>query len=256
MYIYIYKYYLYIIIHIHSVKCTVDPCRCLAVPRTQHVVRGKRCLSRKTYGDRVWGSSTGLDLGWFCTRSTLVAEPLNKGQVHVGCLGILGIGCHTARPGVEPWGQSGQTPAAASGAHSMPASQLPWAQIPSFVAGETNLEDFAKKLSFLASIWPEEHIQHLGPRVVLQCDSIAFKNKIPTTKLKSKEGCTAILEALGVQWGRFQTEDRYLKFERAIFSTQQKMDESNDSYIARHEACFEDLLQKDKKVTLEEVQSY
>ncbi|CAK9030033.1 unnamed protein product [Durusdinium trenchii] len=140
----------------------------------------------------------------------------------------------------------------------MPASQLPWAQIPHFVAGETNLEDFAKKLVFLSSTWPEEHIQHLGPRVVLQCDAIAFKkvSQIPTERLKSKEGCKAILDALGVQWGRFKTEDRYLKFERAIYSTQQKTDESNDSYIARHEACFEDLLQKDHEVTLKEIQSY
>ena len=147
---------------------------------------------------------------------------------------------------------------ASAGLASMPASQLPWAQIPHFVAGETNLEDFAKKLVFLSSIWPEEHIQHLGPRVVLQCDAIAFKkvSQIPTERLKSKEGCKAILDALGVQWGRFKTEDRYLKFERAIYSTQQKTDESNDSYIARHEACFEDLLQKDHEVTLKEIQSY
>ena len=36
----------------------------------------------------------------------------------------------------------------------------------------------------------------------------------------------------------------------------QKTDESNDSYIARHEACFEDLLQKDHEVSLKEIQSY
>ena len=147
---------------------------------------------------------------------------------------------------------------ASAGMATMPASQLPWAQIPHFVAGETNLEDFAKKLVFLSSIWPEEHIQHLGPRVVLQCDAIAFKkvSQIPTERLKSKDGRKAILDALGVQWGRFKTEDRYFKFERAIYSTQQKQDESNDSYIARHEACFEDLLQKDHEVSLKEIQAY
>ena len=51
-------------------------------------------------------------------------------------------------------------------------------------------------------------------------------------------------------------KDRNLKFERAIYSTQQKQDESNDSYIARHEACFEDLLQKDHEVSLKEIQSH
>ena len=136
--------------------------------------------------------------------------------------------------------------------------QLPWAQIPSFTAGETDVEDYAKRLMFLHSIWPEEHISHLAPRAVLQCDSVAFKkvSQIAPGKLKPKDGCMAILDTLGMQWGRFQTEDRYNKFERAIFLTQQKGDETNDSYIARHEACFEDILQKDKKVTLEEIRAY
>ena len=81
-------------------------------------------------------------------------------------------------------------------------------------------------------------------------------SKIDPSRLKSKDGCEEILKALGMQWGRFQNEDRYVKFERALFLTTQKPDESNDSYIARHEACFEEILQKDKGVTLEEIRAY
>ncbi|CAK9016316.1 unnamed protein product [Durusdinium trenchii] len=73
---------------------------------------------------------------------------------------------------------------------SLPASQLPWAQIPSFVAGETDLDDYGKKLTFLASIWPEEHIGHLAPRAALQCDPVSFKkiSRISPEELKSKNG--------------------------------------------------------------------
>lgn len=161
-----------------------------------------------------------------------------------------------------PWGTAGSAGAADGGSgdsrSSMPTSQLPWGQIPHFTAGETDLEDYAKKLMFLHSIWPEDSIGHLAPRAALQCDAVAFKkvSKIEPDRLKSKDGCEAILNALGMQWGRFQSEDRYVKFERALFLTTQKPDESNDSYIARHEACFEEILQKDKGVTLEEIRAY
>ena len=72
----------------------------------------------------------------------------------------------------------------------LPASQLPWAQILSFVAGEMDLDDYAKKLSFLAGIWPEEHISHLAPRAALQCDAVSFKkiSRINPEELKSSRG--------------------------------------------------------------------
>ena len=141
---------------------------------------------------------------------------------------------------------------------SLPASQLPWAQIPSFVAGETDLDDYGKKLTFLASIWPEEHIGHLAPRAALQCDPVSFKkiSRISPDELKSKNGVAAILAALGLQWGRFSAEDRYLKFERALFLTVQKGDETNDSYLARHDACFEEVMAKEKGISLEEIRAY
>lgn len=105
------------------------------------------------------------------------------------------------------------------GRTSLPTSQLPWGQIPHFTAGVTDLEDYAKKLMFLHSIWPEDAISHLAPRAALQCDPVAFKkvSKMVPDRLKSKDGCEAILNALGMQWGRFQSEDRYVKFERALF---------------------------------------
>ena len=49
-------------------------------------------------------------------------------------------------------------------------------------------------------------------------------------------------------------EDRYYYFEQAIFQVQQKGDESNDSYMARHDSFFEEMLSR--AVTLEEVRAY
>lgn len=78
--------------------------------------------------------------------------------------------------------------------------------------------------------------------------------KIDPHRIKSK-GCETIFNALGMQWGRFQN-DCYVKFERALFLTTQKPNESNGSCVARHEVCFEEIIQKDKGVTLEENRAY
>ena len=145
---------------------------------------------------------------------------------------------------------------ASGGPGSLPASQLPWQQIPKFEAGVTDLNDYTKKLEFLHSIWPAEHVQHLAPRAVLNLDPISFKkvSNIGASKLKTEEGVQHLIRALGGQWGRLQTEDKYEKFEKALYLTSQKRDESNDSYLARHDINFEDLLLQ--KVTIQEIRAY
>ena len=57
-----------------------------------------------------------------------------------------------------------------------------------------------------------------------------------------------------VPGGRSDVERKYDVFEKAIFGTIQKADESNDSYLARHDVHFEELLSQ--SVTLEEVRAY
>ena len=63
-----------------------------------------------------------------------------------------------------------------------------------------------------------------------------------------------MVEALGGQWGKFATEEKLALFEKALYLTSQTGDESNDSYLARHDLAFEDLISKG--ITLEEVQAY
>ncbi|CAL1150940.1 unnamed protein product [Cladocopium goreaui] len=69
-------------------------------------------------------------------------------------------------------------------------------------------------------------------------------------KLKSKDCVRHLVEALGGSWGRLASEERYDMFEKALYQTVQKSDESNDSNLARHDAAFDDLLAA--KVTIEE----
>ena len=139
---------------------------------------------------------------------------------------------------------------------SLPAGQLPWQQIPRFEAGVTDVGDYSKKLSFIHSIWPDEHLCHLAPRAALLCDPISFKKitSIGGKRLKEKDGIKVLVEALGGQWGKLPNEDKYEKFERALYLTIQKPDESNDSYLARHDYGFEEMAAQG--TTLSEVRAY
>lgn len=132
---------------------------------------------------------------------------------------------------------------ASSGSGMSSTSGLPWHLIPSFDPGETDLVEYSKKLEFLAGVWPAEHLNQLAPRAALLCKGSAFQKvlRLSPEKLKvgSIEGVKLIATTLGGVWGKTPLETKYEKFERAIYGTSQRSNESNESYLARHEILFE-----------------
>ncbi|CAE7832309.1 unnamed protein product [Symbiodinium sp. CCMP2592] len=128
-------------------------------------------------------------------------------------------------------------------------NNLPWQQIPKFTPGSTNSDEYPNRLQFIRDLWPDEHIHLLGPRAALMVEASAFQkvSRIPADKLKNKDG----VKILGAYNGGRQV---LLYFERAIFQTQQKSDESIDSYVAWHDAHFEELISH--SVQLEEVRAH
>ena len=111
-------------------------------------------------------------------------------------------------------------------------------------------------MQFLRQIWPQEHLEHLAPRAALLIEGAAFQKiaRVDPTKLRSVDGVLNLIEALGGQWGKTDTEDRYDLFERALYMVAQKQDETNDSYLARHDIAFEDLLAK--SISINDVRAY
>ena len=136
-------------------------------------------------------------------------------------------------------------------------TQLPWQAIPRFIPGQTDVSEYAKKAQFLAAIWPKEHLHLLG-RMALLAEGTAFKQltRIAPSKLQAEDtsGVEAIVAALGGTWGQTKLESKYEYFERSLFGTTQKQDESNDSYMARHDCNWEELLSQN--TTLNEVRAY
>ena len=72
--------------------------------------------------------------------------------------------------------------------------------------------------------------------------------------MNSSDGVRLIVQTLGGVWGKTTLENRYERFERAIFSTVQRPDEIHESFIARHEVQFEDLLSGG--ASLEDIRAY
>eukprot|EP00435_Cladocopium_sp_Y103_P040673 s1143_g11.t1 len=148
---------------------------------------------------------------------------------------------------------TGPGPSTGQGSSAGSASHLPWHLIPSFEPGETDLTEYTRRLEFLAGIWPAEFLSQLAPRAALMCKGSAFQKvvRIPTEKLKvnDQKGVELLVTTLGGVWGKTTLEDKYEKFERAIYGVSQRSDESNESYVARHEILFEDVVAQGANLT-------
>ena len=135
----------------------------------------------------------------------------------------------------EPTGPTGEAAASTGTGSFGSASHVPWHLIPAFEPGETNLTEYSRRLEFLAGIWPPEQ----APRAALQCRGAEFQKvvrfKPKQLKVNSLDGIKLIVTTLDGVWGKTVLEDRYSKFKRAIFEIIQKSDESNESYVARHD---------------------
>jgi len=158
---------------------------------------------------------------------------------------------------MPPTSGESTTGASASGTPG-PGSNLPWHLIPAFRPGETDVNEYTRRLEFLGQVWPQDQLQHLAPRACLLCEGTAFQKvvRLSPEKLKtsSLEGIKLVVATLGGTWGRPKLELKYEKFEKALFGTIQKVDEANESYVARHEVQFEDLI--NMGATLEEMRAY
>ena len=137
-------------------------------------------------------------------------------------------------------------------------SFLPWHLIPPFKPGETDVNEYTRRIEFLAGIWPAEHLPLLAPRACLLCEGTAFSKVVRMDPLKLKtsntDGIKLVVSTLGGVWGQFKLEKKYERFERALFGTVQKTDETNMSYIARHEVQYEDMISLG--ASLEEMRAY
>ena len=129
--------------------------------------------------------------------------------------------------------------------------------VPTFDPSKDDIRVFSQKVSLLTKAWPENRFAELATRLILGFSGSAFQKlqlrqqEFTANSVKSIE---KIIEVLGGDWGQIPLEKKYECAERAIFHCTQRADESNDSYLARADILWTELLEKGMK--LEELQSY
>lgn len=154
---------------------------------------------------------------------------------------------------------SGGTPSAgsvASEATGLVPTQLA-VLVPTFDPAKDDLTAYTKKVQLLTGMWPDGKWTELATRLILGCQGSAFlklqlhQQEVTKNERKSVQ---RIIELLGGHWGQINLEKQYEHVERALFRCQQKQDESSDSFLARADIIWAELLSKG--ITLEDIQPY
>ena len=129
--------------------------------------------------------------------------------------------------------------------------------VPTFDPAKDDLDQYTQKVELLSEIWPQGKTNELLARLILGTTGSAFqKLQLNKTKIMSNDtaGVKLLVSLLGGQWGKVNLEKKYDIVEKALYRCIQKQDESNDSFLARCDVVWTELLAKD--VTLAEIQSY
>ena len=86
---------------------------------------------------------------------------------------------------MPPTSGESTTGASASGTPG-PGSNLAWHLIPAFRPGETDVNEYTRRLEFLGQVWPQDQLQHLAPRACLLCEGTAFQKVVRLSPEKLK----------------------------------------------------------------------
>lgn len=131
------------------------------------------------------------------------------------------------------------------------------ALVPTYDPSKDDLQVYCQKVELLTATWPEGKYTELATRLILGCQGTAFMKlhlcRDEITK-NDRKSIKRIIELLGGQWGAIPLEKKFEAAERALFRCQQKSDESNDSFLARADVLWQELLNQGTK--LEELQAY
>ena len=108
--------------------------------------------------------------------------------------------------------------------------------VPSFDPSKDDLEQYKQKVELLSEIWPENKVNEMITRLILNTTGSAFQ-KLQLNRAKLITGDKAwiqlLISLLGGQWGKVSLEKTYEIVEKALFKCVQRQDESNDSFLAR-----------------------
>ena len=124
-----------------------------------------------------------------------------------------------------------------------------WTLLPTFDPAVDNVKEYIEKVKFIDSICPKKDRPMLAPRLAMLCRGTAWgqvKNIDSASLTDPENGVKSLLAALS-SWGESTEMKTYEQFEKAVYKTVQKTDESSMSYVNRLQVAMDELGAKSLK---------
>ena len=118
-----------------------------------------------------------------------------------------------------------------------------WNLLPSFDPGQDDIKEYIAKVKFLDGICPKKDRGMLAPRLAMLCKGTAWhqvRTIEPDALTNPDQGVKHLLKALSA-WEESAELKTFELFERAIYKTTQKSDESTQSFVNRLDVAFEEV---------------
>ena len=129
--------------------------------------------------------------------------------------------------------------------------------VPYFDPAVDSVEIWTNKVMLLLAAWPQGKVLELATRLILNCKGTAFqKAQLHQSEILTNDpkGIRRLVEIVGGRWGQVPLEKKFELAEKALFRGSQKQDETADSFLARSDVIWTELLSKNVK--LEELRAY
>ena len=124
-----------------------------------------------------------------------------------------------------------------------------WTLLPTFDPAVDNVKEYIEKVKFIDSICPKKDRPMLAPRLAMLCRGTAWgqvKSLESSALTDPENGVKSLLAALS-SWEESTEMKTYEQFEKAVYRTVQKSDESSMSYVNRLQVAMDELGAKSLK---------
>ena len=118
-----------------------------------------------------------------------------------------------------------------------------WSLLPSFDPSQDDIKEYVAKVKFVDGICPKKDRNMLAPRLAMLCKGTAWHQvrSIKADQLTNPDtGVRSLLAALS-SWEESAELNTFELFDKAIYRTTQKSDESTQSFVNRLDVAFEDV---------------
>ena len=116
-----------------------------------------------------------------------------------------------------------------------------WSLLPNFDPSIDSAREYMEKVKFIDGICPKKDRSMLAPRLAMLCRGTGQVKSLPATSLVDEvNGVKNLLAALSTWEGSSEMRTFEL-FERAIYKTTQRPDESSLSFVNRLQVAFNEL---------------